>query len=211
AAAGQRLTLGGVVSIGQLNQNRAFAVFGSATDTGTVVLSLPGGNTTGPATLEVAGGTLQAGNSWNPPGNPSFLPAVTVDAGATLKANGFDVSVSGLQGGGTVQIGGSTLRLGGVPTTTSSFGGTIAGRGGALLVATFVDLTLTGTSTISGTTIQTGANLTLGNGGSIVSSVANSGNFNINSGGSMAGSVNVANTGIFNINSGGSMTGSVAN
>jgi fibronectin-binding autotransporter adhesin len=193
AATGQTLTLDGTLLFGSLSDAPARAVFGSATDTGTVALNAAI-TAAGPRReFEVAGGTLRLGSSLD-------VSSAIVDAGATLDYNGFGGSIGDLSGSGRVQIQGSTLGV-----VLADFGGTIVGVGGGLNVIPGGRVTLTGVNTYTGgTTIGPFGTLTLRDGGSIVGSVANSGNFNINSGGSMVGSV--ANAGNFNINSGGTLS-----
>jgi hypothetical protein len=84
AASGQTLTISGDLFIlGNFFANNVHATFGSATDTGTVVLaplavgiSFPPGSN---GTIEVAGGTLRSGF-----GISEFARATIVDAGAKL-------------------------------------------------------------------------------------------------------------------------------
>ncbi|EMF0716275.1 autotransporter-associated beta strand repeat-containing protein [Citrobacter freundii] len=149
-------------------------------DAGTGIVSLS--NTTNDFTGDttVATGTLQAGaldviaTSAN----------VTVNAGATLDTNGYDQSLTNLSGDGTVTNGTATdtiLTLN--DTATSVFAGDITGAQLALVQASGTQ-GLAGSNTYGGgTTINTGATLQLGNGGtrgSIAGNVTNDGTLAFN-------------------------------
>src|SRR5262249_14783536 len=96
AAGGQTLTLVGLFDLSNPNTH---AIFGSATDTGTVVLAPAFPTPSSGSTIEVAGGTLRIG------GAGSFqlqtVASVTVDAGATLDLTSFS-TIRSLLGAGTV-------------------------------------------------------------------------------------------------------------
>jgi autotransporter-associated beta strand protein len=163
AAAGQTLTFSG--SSFDLSNLDVHVKFGSATDAGTVVLgptlSIPVMSTT--SSIEVAGGTLRFGKAFILGGS------TTVDAGATLDASGlgFTPGIRNLLGGGTVQIAGTTLSL--IGNNFPGFSGTIAGAGGELNIGPGSFIFLTGTNTYTGgTTIRSGAVLSLASGGSIL-------------------------------------------
>jgi fibronectin-binding autotransporter adhesin len=131
----------------------------------------------------VAGGTLRFGNS-NGPFALQQAASVTVDAGATLDYTGFGGTIRSLLGAGTV-VNPANLQL---QFDNSIFAGTITGAGGLTLLA--ATATLTGPNTYTGgTNIATfggvHSTLTLAMGGSIVGSVANSGNLVIGSGGTL--------------------------
>jgi outer membrane autotransporter protein len=166
AAPGQTLTLapGFLQLVGQPK-------FGSATDTGVVVLAAPPVTPIIPGTtLEVIGGTLKAGNAVFGTQVTKNVSSTTVDAGATLDLNGFLTNVSNLQGGGTV-INGSLIDL-----QAGNFSGSITGTASVVIVG---PVTFAGTNTnTGGTTINGGATLQLGNGGaggSIVGNVTDNG------------------------------------
>jgi autotransporter-associated beta strand protein len=190
AAAGQTLTLGGPsFSMGAGNN---LAIFGSATDTGTIVLAPTSGMSGNIASsaLEVAGGTLRIGSFLSASAGAGVV-SVTVDGGATLDYDGFSGTIRSLLGAGSVQIAGGTLTL---QSGTSNFAGTIAGSGGALSLIG-ANVTLSGANTYSGgTTIDAASTLTLGNGGSIVGSIANAGVLNINSGSTLSLSGSLSGT-----------------
>jgi autotransporter-associated beta strand protein len=175
AAAGQTLTLGGPNF--RLGNPNAHAIFGSGTDTGTVVLAPTSPiSANSSSNIEVAGGTLRFGNLLGASVG-QFLGSVTVDAGATLDYNGLFGTLKSLFGTGTVQITGNTLDL---LNGTSNFAGTIAGTGGALSLSN-ASVVLTGTNTYTGgTTIDSASTLQLGNGGtggSILGNVVDNGTF----------------------------------
>jgi autotransporter-associated beta strand protein len=194
AAAGQTLTLGGP----SFNLGVASAIFGSAIDTGTVVLaptSSSGGN---PASIiEVAGGTLRFGNALSA-NIGSNLTSVTVDAGATLDLNDFNAGVNTLLGAGAVTTGANaatTLSL----TGNGNFSGAITGAGQVNVVSGTT--IFTGTNLYSGgTTIGLGSTLQLGNGGatgSIIGNVIDSGRFAINRSDTFTFGGNISGTGAF--------------
>ncbi|WP_312284314.1 autotransporter-associated beta strand repeat-containing protein [Yokenella regensburgei] len=144
-------------------------------DAGTGLLSLS--NTTNDFTGDttVAAGTLQADarNVIAMSGN------VAVNAGATLDTHGYDQSLTNLTGEGAVTNGtatATTLTLN--DTATSLFSGVITGAQLALVQASGTQV-LSGTNNWNGgTTINTGATLQLGNGGttgSITGNVTNNG------------------------------------
>jgi uncharacterized protein with beta-barrel porin domain len=122
------------------------AVFGSATDTGTIVFaasSLPGSQL---ATLEVAGGTLQAGAGNTSLGTSTAGAGTTqIDTGGTLDFNGNNATIANLQG-----TGGTLTNASGATTTidAGTFRGVIAGAGA---------VTIAGNTTLSGTNTYTGA------------------------------------------------------
>jgi len=183
AGAGTTLTLEPTVFVlGQVTG--ATVKFGSATDTGTIVLT-PGAPVVAPnSTIEVAGGTLGFGSLLGSDAL-ALAQSVTVDAGATLTYSTGPSSFSGrirsLLGAGTVVIPLNLILQGG----NSNFAGTISGAGELHLIAA-ATATLTGTNTYTGgTTIDAGSTLTLANGGSIVGSVDNSGQLVIGSGGTL--------------------------
>ncbi|WP_436216493.1 beta strand repeat-containing protein, partial [Bradyrhizobium sp. LjRoot220] len=184
AANGQTLTLTGGFTAG----NGATRIqFGEAGGTGTVVWSAVGGGVIGVPnyTLDVLGGTLRGTNN-----TLGFFAAnataTNIAAGATVDfaapGGGF---VANLQSAGTVVISGASLLAGGGQSS-----GVITGVGvltvatpGVLAFGTSL-LVLSGTNTYAGgTTIQTGATLQLGAGGttgSILGDVANSGTLAFN-------------------------------
>ena len=101
AKAGTTVTL-----TGNLHANGA-AVFGSATDTGTIVVQSASATSLTPATatLEVAGnGTVLKAATGNAGLGTltALVSATTVDAGATLDFNGNSATIKNLQGAGVV-------------------------------------------------------------------------------------------------------------
>jgi autotransporter-associated beta strand protein len=171
AAAGQTLTLSGPVF--NLAINNPHVVFGSAVDTGTVVVAasiLSFGNFQ--ATIDVAGGTLQAGNASL--GSITFITPTTVHAGATLDFNDQAGSLLGdLHGAGRVLMGIN-------PATTLSifkgdFSGQISGAGHLFVTAFSASdtLTLSGPNDYTGGTTISSGTLRLAGAGTL-GSIANS-------------------------------------
>jgi autotransporter-associated beta strand protein len=193
AAAGQTLTLGGnSASFGGGDP----AIFGSPTDTGTIIFA-PSSATVIPFTsIDVAGGTLRAGNSQ--------LGAVTsvgggqtsVEAGATLDLNGLPLTIAALYGDGRVQTGGANLSL-----IEGYFGGTIAGAGALHQLVGAPPMILTGSNTYTGgTIIDAGGTLQVGDGGtsgSIIGNVTNNGTFAIKRSDIYTFSGNISGAGTF--------------
>ncbi|HTA99592.1 MAG TPA: autotransporter domain-containing protein [Bradyrhizobium sp.] len=180
AAAGQTLTLSG--SVFDLTINNPHLVFGSATNTGTVVIAasiLSFGN--GQATIDVAGGTLRAGNSSL--GSITGLTPTTVHAGATLDFNDQAGSVLGnLLGDGRVLIGTNSTST--LSIFKGNFSGQISGSGQLGISGSSSDtLTLsgpndyTGGTTISSGTLQLAGAGTLGNIGNALTMSTNIGMF----------------------------------
>ncbi|MCJ2089588.1 autotransporter-associated beta strand repeat-containing protein [Methylobacterium sp. E-005] len=189
AAAGTTTTLTG----GFDAQRAPRVVFGSSSDTGTIVLS-PGGTASAARsqTYEIAGGTLRAGDT-TLGGIFLGLVGTQIDAGGTLDLNGFTSAIRNLQGD-TATTGGVLTNAAGTTTTIGggSFAGQINGAGDVVFNAASSGLfgiaPTTGTTTLSGvngytgaTTIYTGATLNLSGAGSIAQSsgVANDGTFDI--------------------------------
>ncbi|MEG1121954.1 MAG: autotransporter outer membrane beta-barrel domain-containing protein [Citrobacter sp.] len=181
--AGQTLTLAQNSGATGASADMSAKITGSGSlqvDAGTGIVSLS--NTTNDFTGDttVAIGALQAGaldviaTSAN----------VTVNAGATLDTNGYYQSLTNLSGDGTVTNGTATdtiLTLN--DTATSVFAGDITGAQLALVQASGTQV-LAGSNTYGGgTTINTGATLQLGNGGtrgSIAGNVTNDGTLAFN-------------------------------
>ncbi len=147
--------------------------FGAPGEDGTVVLHVPYINTSGgaggPGQSEIRTGTVKAGDA----NVGELLQDPIVDWGATLDLAGFNATLYGLQGAGTVTNsgGGATLTLNG----DAKFSGSITGP--ISLVVDTLNVTLTGVNTYTGNTtigVQSqsgggigGAALTIGTGGSI--------------------------------------------
>ncbi|WET38897.1 autotransporter outer membrane beta-barrel domain-containing protein [Citrobacter enshiensis] len=167
-------------------------------DAGTGVVSLS--NTTNDFTGDttVATGTLQAGaldviaTSAN----------VTVNAGATLDTNGYHQSLTNLSGEGTVTNGTATdtiLTLN--DTATSVFAGDITGAQLALVQASGTQVLAGSNNYGGGTTINTGATLQLGNGGtsgSVAGNVTNNGALAFNRSDSSTFSGAISGSGVVN-------------
>ncbi|MFC5454926.1 beta strand repeat-containing protein [Prosthecobacter fluviatilis] len=153
-------TFGGVLGGAGLNENN----FG-LTKTGAGVLTLSGTNTYTGAT-NILAGTLRAGaaGAGTVFGVSSAVTLANV-AGAVLDLNGFNQAVGSLAGGGItggeVTLGSATLTLGGSNASTV-FAGVISGAGGALIKTGTGTLTLSGTNTYTGLTTVSAGVLTVG-------------------------------------------------
>jgi fibronectin-binding autotransporter adhesin len=123
--------------------------------TGTTTLS---GANNYSGTTTVLAGTLQAGSAtaFGDTGSSS----VTVDSGATLSLNNFNITVGTLAGAGTVSLGTGTLTLANSSGETF-FSGTISGTGTGGLTANEFSLVLTNSSSYLGTTTILGSGSTL--------------------------------------------------
>ncbi len=205
AAPGATLTLGSM----QLGfASAATAVFGSAGNTGVVVIGPQTGSFSGvlASTIEVAFGTLRNGAASGGLGDFSFIATTTVDAGATLDVNDFDMEVKNLQGAGSVTLGSHAATV--FTVDGGSFSGIISGAG-QLQKNTAGTLVLTGTNSYTaGTTINTGV-LQIGNGGttgSIVGDVVDNASlvFDRSNGSTYAG--NIGGTGTVTKNGAGLLT-----
>ena len=168
ASTGQTLTLNGALF--DVTNNNPHIVFGSSTDTGTIVVApttLTSGNFQ--SSMEVAGGTLRVGN-------PVFagillFSTVTVHTGATLDFNDQ-------AGGNLTNLFGDGHVLTGVNSTTSldifagNFSGQISGAG-QLTKADNGTLTLSGVNTYTGGTVISSGTLQLAGAGTL-GNIANS-------------------------------------
>src|SRR5579872_4878836 len=176
AAHGQTLTLGASQAWHLTASAGEVINFGSPGQDGVIVFNTAVGSSItlgGPYTVDVQAGTLRAGNI----SGISFLMgndvATIVQSGATIDAAGFDLQTVGLQGAGRVTDSGAAATL-------SVFGGDFTGLiDGAFALSVFGNVTLAGADTYTGgTTINVGAELTLGNGGptgSIAGAITDSG------------------------------------
>ncbi|HXV12057.1 MAG TPA: autotransporter-associated beta strand repeat-containing protein [Burkholderiales bacterium] len=140
---------------------------GTLTKEGTGTLTLAGNNSYTGAT-NVIGGTLALGNS----NRISNASAVTVVAGATFDLAGFSETVGSIAGAGTITTtagaGTITLNVGGDGTSTT-FSGVIENPSGtlALTKAGAGTLTLSGANTYTGTTTVSGGTLQFAGGGAL--------------------------------------------
>jgi len=160
------LTVGGV---GDIVISRAITgtdASGTLTKDGTGTLTLSKANTyTGATTVNA--GTLKAGVATSAFGS---LSAVTVNLGALLSLNNYSETIGSLAGAGTVNNGGAsdkTLTAGGDNTSTT-FSGTIADGAVGKLIFTKSGtgtLSLSGANTYTGTTTITGGTLQIGDSG----------------------------------------------
>jgi autotransporter-associated beta strand protein len=139
----------------------AHLTIGDAVNNGIVLWNTtPGSSITSPfkASLEVAGGTLKAGDA-------SFefvtdsLSSVVIDAGAKIDVVGFNTGFENLSGAGTITgLAGTVVRLG-----DADFAGAITG--GVALEVVGAAFLSAGSNYTGGTTIDAGGVLVLGHGG----------------------------------------------
>ncbi|WP_225421126.1 autotransporter-associated beta strand repeat-containing protein [Sphingomonas parva] len=174
AAAGQTLTFTGPVAVFNTVGAPASLRFGSATDSGTIILapsftSLSVGDPGG--LLAVEGGILRAGAGTSGlPFLANHLAVTRIDTGATLDLTGANFlanSIKSLQGGGTLIIDGTA------PIRSGDFAGTITGTGGvtklggdALILSG--SNSFTGGLVIAGGTVSLGSDLAAGGSGSFI-------------------------------------------
>ncbi|MDR3403927.1 MAG: autotransporter-associated beta strand repeat-containing protein, partial [Chthoniobacter sp.] len=162
AATGTVLTLGSLTI-----PTGAAAVFGSAGNTGVVTVGpLTGSMSVDPtATIEVAFGTLRNGSTG--PNLGFFTGSVastTIDAGATLDVNDFNMAVKNLLGSGSVTLGSNSATV--LTLLNGNFSGVISGAGGIEMndLGAGNTLFLTGANTYQGGTTITSGTLKLGDG-----------------------------------------------
>lgn len=169
------LTMGGVVvGVGTLAKD------------GTGTLELCGTNTYTGGT-NVAAGTLRACSPQAFGPLTGVTGSMTVAAGATLDLNGFDNTVSGLNGAGVVELDAATLSI----RNNGSFSGTITGLGGVSVIAGAQTLNgctsnYTGATTISAGHLYTDCIRNGGEASGIGASTNASGNLVIRDSGLMA-------------------------
>ncbi len=193
ATAGNTLTLAG-----QFGMNGGAGTtlhFGSATETGTVVLEANGLLIVPTGANAIDGGTLKIGNLLSASVISGVQGSLTVGSGTTAAAldlNGFGVTANNLTGtsAGTITNSGTATTLATFNNANTTFAGVIqdgANPGGLGLHVTGTGgttLTLTGANTYTGgTTIDAGQTLQLGNGGtsgSIVGPVTDNGTLAFN-------------------------------
>ncbi|PJI47493.1 MAG: hypothetical protein CTR55_18935 [Pseudomonas sp.] len=181
AISGGTATLSGVVSGGGAL---------SKTGSGTVILS--GSNTYTGATMVAAGVlTVSGGNAIADVSN------VTVSAGATLSLSAAETLAS-LAGAGAVQLGSSTLTVGGGNQSTT-FSGSISG-GGSLTKIGSGTLILSGSNSYAGTTAVQGGTLML-NG-----SISGNTSISVQSGATLGGTGTATISGAVAVGNGGTLS-----
>jgi autotransporter-associated beta strand protein len=167
AASGQTLVLNG-----NLYGESGIVQFGSATNTGTVILNSPSGPLTYLSSVVVAGGVLQTNTSVA--AIFDIGPSITVDRGATFNLNGTYRVVGPLSGGGNVVLGNNGLLEVNTYDVSTTFSGVISGSGmfdGLIKAGSGGTLTLSGANTYTGGTdlfegaLSIAADDNLGNGG----------------------------------------------
>ncbi|MBC6983753.1 autotransporter-associated beta strand repeat-containing protein [Caulobacter sp. 17J80-11] len=157
AAAGKTVTIQGAIGVG----NGDAMTFGSATDTGVIILDSVGASVWSTSTVTVAGGTLRGTGS-----DLSFFTgsaaSTTVTTGATLDfSTSTGATVLNLQGAGTVAAGANELWLG-----QGSFDGVLSGTGGLRKYSSGT-LRLSGTDTLTGATLISAGTLTVADGAAL--------------------------------------------
>ncbi|SKC01495.1 outer membrane autotransporter barrel domain-containing protein [Bosea thiooxidans] len=181
AAAGRPLTLSGRQTI----QAGSALVFGSASETGTVVWSSFSNFAPSAFSLEVAGGTLKDGGGVLG-GLTGLASSTTVSTGATLDLTAGGGSIKNLQGAGMVATGGLLV------VDSGDFGGSITGAG-TLNKFTTGKLVLSGVNSHAGGTLISGGELRVdGSLGSGAVTVARLGT--LSGTGTIAGPVTVGGT-----------------
>ncbi|WP_156076273.1 autotransporter-associated beta strand repeat-containing protein [Erythrobacter colymbi] len=194
AAAGTTLTLTGFIGVGS-----ATTRFGTASDTGTVVLGFSNGQYLPPSSLSIDAGTVRIANF----AARSYLNIHGIQSGGgvnvdgTLDINGIGVNLRQLTGSGTITSGAGAATLTTFNTlANTTFAGVLQDGAGGALSLTHQDgiLTLTGANTYTGATTIRGGTLVVN--GSLASGVT------IN-GGTLGGTGTIA--GLVTVNSGGAL------
>jgi autotransporter-associated beta strand protein len=179
------------VSIG----NSEFVYIGNSAAKGTVTFGNAGAGSVSVGTgdiLNVLYGTLRNGGTLN--SVTSQFDSTGISPGATLSLNDLNLQVHNLLGAGAVTLGTSaatSLTLNG-----ATYGGVISGAGHLFANST---VTLTGVNTYTGgTTINSGATLQIGNGGttgSLAGAVVDNGSLVFNQTGALTFSGAISGTG----------------
>ena len=165
ATTGGTFTLNGILDL----TNASDLTFGSAGNTGTVIISGGITGTSNSVAATVAFGTLRNGG---PLGALTVnASSVTVNPGATLAANDLSITIADLEGSGAVTLGKSAVTN--LTLDAATFNGVISGKGNVTIAGS---VTLTGANTYTGgTTINGGSTLTISGAGSLVGTIANAG------------------------------------
>jgi outer membrane autotransporter protein len=215
AASGQTLTFGtGLGGAGTFTLGAgSTAIFGSATDTGTVVFRPDTATATATSNLIVAGGTLRSAVGWGALGVITSIAASTeVRSGATLDLNDTSTTIRNLLGDGTVTTGSNGAIF--LHLVNATFSGTITGGGNLQqLAGTSV---LSGNNTYAGSTfINVGGTLQIGDGGTTgtlgAGAVTNNGTLIINRSNAYTIANTISGNGGFAHNGTGTTTLSAAN
>lgn len=161
----QSITFGGAATVAAatgktftfnagFTNNASVATFGGTADNGVVLFTPASITTTSKADLNVAGGTLRAGDATGLNALTSVNASTTVASGATLDLNSFNTSIVNLQGSGTVQTGSDASKA--LTINSGNFGGSIQGAD-SLIKNTAGTLVLSGANTYAGaTTVSAG-------------------------------------------------------
>ena len=170
---------GSLFTLNNLDASNTNSVtFGSAGNTGTIILGP--GLTLGSniSNVTVAFGTLANGGGLGPLVSSGQV-STTVNAGAILALNDINTTIHSLGGAGAVTLGTKATTVLTLDTTT--FGGVMSGAGSVNAAGSLI---FTGANTYTGgTTIASGQSITLGQGGT-TGSIA--GNVSVGSGGLLA-------------------------
>jgi fibronectin-binding autotransporter adhesin len=154
AATGSTLTVSGNFNLGA----NANAVFGSATEAGTIAIG--GGTSAATASIRIAGGTLLAASAGLGT-HTANIATTTVDAGAKLDFAGFTGAIRSLQGAGTVN-----KDAGNLDVSNGNFSGSITGTATLRKTSGVTpSLILSGNNSYTGGTAVDGQTLQVGNGG----------------------------------------------
>ncbi len=199
AAAGDTLTVTGVLN--DAGGQGTTLHIGSATDTGTVVLSASAATQDAAGALSIDGGTLRIGSAASAQMISGLQGGVTVKG--TLDLGGQNLTANKLSGGGRIVNSGAAATLKVAEAAQTALGASISGSIALELAAGA--FTLTGANSYTGgTTIDAGAELDAGDGatpGAIAGNVIDNGalRFNlrglVNFTGSLSGSGSLWQTG----------------
>ncbi|MEM1159079.1 MAG: autotransporter domain-containing protein, partial [Verrucomicrobiota bacterium] len=174
---------------------------GSVLKSGTGTVTFSGASTYSGSTT-ISEGTLQIGNSLALQNS-----TVSIDVDDGLDVNGIDATLGGLEGTGTLDLGTTSITIGGNNEDTT-YSGVISGTGSVTKSGTGTT-TLSGDNTYTGTTTISGGILQVGDGGSagaLAGNIINNANliFNRSSASTYAG--DISGTGTFMKQGSGTLT-----
>jgi autotransporter-associated beta strand protein len=185
------LSTNGTLTVSDLH-TQGVVTFGSSGNAGTIVV-VPGASNAAPNTgVRVAFGTLSNGGALNSLTAPAL--SASVETGATLSVNDFNMTVNNLGGGGSITLGTKTATV--LTVNGANFLGSISGAGQVHVTGATV---LYGGSTYTGgTTIDNGATLDLGAGSNtatIAGNIVNNGVLNFGEKTAVTYNGNISGTG----------------